>query len=293
MRAFPPRARTVGQRAAPCRALLLLFACAALPVAAEPSVSVAGSSDSLSLIVQDASLRGVLEVVAGHQRLAVEAHAALDETVSVEYLDVPLAGLVRQLLRDYNFTLELTPGADVAGRLWIHPRGTDVRPLAAPLAFGRLSADDPDAALARLARGAADERLDATAVFAAFGGDDSFVALTNALHDPEPAVREEAVAGLADRHPAESVHLLATALGDPSLRVRETALDALADVDNDAAADAIAPLLAAGDPALRRHAIDALGSMSAARAGHLLQQARADADAELAALAAEYLAERQ
>lgn len=300
MRAFPRRVSAGARRAAIAGCALLFFRLAAgfptEPGAPERSVTVGGTRDALTVIAEEASVRDVLRYVAHHQRLTVEAHVALDDIVQVEILEQPLADVIRRLLRDYNFTLVLDArGGDAAsGRLWVHPRSEAAsRRLAQAEVFGASGIDDRDAALARLAAGSDAERLEGAAVLAAWGGDEAFVALANALGDADPDVREEALVGLADHFPDASVPLVGAALADGDGAVREAAIDALADIGGDAAVAALAALLDSPDPGRRRRAVEALGEIESASATTWLERASVDPDAGVRETALAYLAERR
>lgn len=272
-----------------CTLCACLLACSA---AADPSVTLAGNSEELTLVAEDVELRDLLEYLAFHQGLVVEAHAGLEGRITARFVEEPLAAVLRRLLSDHNFTLALGPAG---GRLWIHPRaGSGDAPRSRPLVLGsRPSIDDPEAALDRLARGAAGTRLDAVTVLAAWGGDSAFEALAGALADPHPAVREEAVAGLGASARPEAVHLAAQLVADPNEHVREAAIDALSDIGTSAAVERLSSVLANGDAVTRRLAVDALGNIESAEATAALRAARGDPDARVRTLAGEYLAERR
>ncbi len=297
MRAIPRRASAGTARAAAGCALLFLLLSAGVAAdrgAPERSVTVGGTRESLTVIAEEASLHDVLSYVAHHQRLAVEAHVALDEAVRVEIVEQPLPRVIRRLLRDYNFTLVLDPdGGSRGGRLWVHPRAdAATRRLPQAELFGASGADDRDAALQRLAGGSDAERLEGAAVLAAWGGDDAFVALADALADTNPDVREEAVVGLADHFPDAGVPLVGAALADGDGAVREAAVDALADIGSEAAVAALAALLDSPDTERRRRAVHALGEVESAAATAWLRRAATDPDARVRDTARAYLEER-
>ncbi|MGB5353088.1 MAG: hypothetical protein WBN32_05690 [Woeseia sp.] len=141
MRAAPLRA-VVKQRAIPwCGLLLFLaslfFSPIALAELPDTSVSVGGTRYELTVIAEDASLRAVLEYIAHHQRLAVEAYVPLHEMTSVALIEKPLSDVLRELLRNYSFTLQLSNSDAYGSRLWIYPRDGDITPpLAQPDYFG-------------------------------------------------------------------------------------------------------------------------------------------------------------
>lgn len=141
MRANPRRA-ALKQRAAPGCALLLFcgacFGAAALPDAVpDPSLSVGGTRNELTVIAEDVSLRDVLEYIAHHQRLSVEAHVPLHETITIALIEQPLSDVLGLLLRNYSFALQLSNSDAYGNRLWIYPRDSaETPPLAQPDYFG-------------------------------------------------------------------------------------------------------------------------------------------------------------
>lgn len=130
------------QRASPGRALLiscwcLLMAESGIAMSPDPSVSIGGDRDELTLIAEDVSLRDVLEYIAYHQRIAVQAHVALRDSISISLVEQPLPAILSLLLRDYSFTLQLCNDEAGVNRLWIYPRDPALTaPLARPDLFG-------------------------------------------------------------------------------------------------------------------------------------------------------------
>jgi type II secretory pathway component HofQ len=140
-RAIELRARS-RQRATPGRVLLLFCGCLLLAKSGtammpDPSVSIGGDRDELTLIAEDVSLRDVLEYIAHHQQIAVQAHVALRDSISISVVAQPLPAILSLLLRDYSFTLQLSYDEAGINRLWIYPRDPALTaPLARPDQFG-------------------------------------------------------------------------------------------------------------------------------------------------------------
>lgn len=86
------------------------------------SVSIAGTEESMTLIVEDARLRDVLEYLAHYQALLVESCVTLEEQVTLEIVALPLAGVLAVLLQDYDVELAPDDPAALPRRLRILPR---------------------------------------------------------------------------------------------------------------------------------------------------------------------------
>ena len=98
---------------------------------------------------------------------------------------------------------------------------------------------------------------------AQIGGETAVEALRRALHGGTPEMRFQAVAGVAERCPAEAAAELRGFLGDPDGEVRGQTARALASLGDGGSADAIAKLL--DDRAARFEAALALASLGDAR----------------------------
>lgn len=267
----------------------------------ERSVAVAGEGATLTVLASDASLREVINHIALHQQLKVESHSALDESVTTELAGQSLLHILKRLLRDYNFTLQTTAGRmsdgdHVAGKLWIfsrHPHAADVGN--AVDHFGKQMPDDPGWAMQRISSRNNLQRLDATAVLTAFGGDDTFAALAAAVFDADPKVRLEAVAGLGQSHDPAARSLLEQSLLDSDPTVRQSAVRSVAERveagDQAALALLAVPLLDPAEP-LRAVTVDLLADLEGSEATQLLQQALTDPSPRVRTAADQYLAER-
>jgi len=261
-------------------------------------IDVAIHGDCITVLAHDAPVRIILEELAHQLNLVVEAHAPLDEYISLEIRGEPPPTVMRRLLRDYSFTLQYFPVTDAGvaaqrpGRLWIHPQNEQNSGEVAIIArFGVTQTDDTNSAIGRIASAKPAVRLDSVAVLTAFGGDEAFVTLSAAMNDPDPAVREEAVVGIGSNHSATSLHLLQQALADTNPHVRRAAIDALSDTGSENAALLLGPLLQDAETSLRTDAVHALGEIGGPAAGTLLQQALSDEHSSVREAAADYLAE--
>ena len=261
-------------------------------------IDVAIHGDCVTVLAHDAPVRNILEELAHHLNLVVEAHAPLDEHISIEIRGEPPPSVMRRLLRDYSFTLQYFPVTDAGiaaprpGRLWIYPQNEQISDEVKIIArFGVTETDNMNSAIERIASANPADRLESAAILTAFGGDDAFVALTAAMNDPDPAVREEAVVGIGSDYSTTSLHLLQQALADTNPHVRRAAIDALSDTGSDNAALLLGPLLRDAETSLRTDAVHALGEIGGPTAGTLLQQALSDEHGSVREAAADYLAE--
>ena len=262
------------------------------------SIDVAIHGDYVTVLAHDAPVRNILEELAHHLNLVVEAHAPLDEYISLEIRGEPPPTVIRRLLRDYSFTLQYFPVTDAGvaaqrpGKLWIHPQNEQDSGEAKIITwFGATQTDDTKSAIDRIASVKPAVRLDSIAVLTAFGNDDAFTTLTAAMNDPDSTVREEAVVGIGGNHSATSLHLLQQALADTNAHVRRAAIDALSDTGSDNAALLLSPLLQDAETSLRTDAVHALGEIGGPTAATLLEQALGDEQSSVRDAAADYLAE--
>ena len=154
------------------------------------SIDVAIHGDYVTVLAHDAPVRNILEELARHLNLVVEAHAPLDEYISLEIRGEPPPTVIRRLLRDYSFTLQYFPVTDAGvaaqrpGRLWIHPQNEQNSGEVKIITwFGATQTDDTKSAIDRIASVKPAVRLDSIAVLTAFGDDDAFTTLTAAMND--------------------------------------------------------------------------------------------------------------
>lgn len=115
--------RTCVRRLIAALVLLLPVVCVAEDdTAPDRSVSIAGDEDALTVIVEDARLRDVLEFLAHYESLTVESCVPLERQVTVEIIALPLANVLEILLRDFDFELETGSAVQTPRRLRILPK---------------------------------------------------------------------------------------------------------------------------------------------------------------------------
>ncbi len=184
-----------------------------------PVIDVTSQDGLLAVHAVDAPMRDVLEAIAAHSDLEVQAPAPLEQHISFHTEPLTLHSLLSRLLRDQSYLLvqELTPTG--ASRLRI-------------LASRKVSAT---------------ERWQTQPNVAALPGaalrEDAVYALTDArqapdvtllaeyMHDPSQRVRIAAVVALADDASDTALHVLGEALAASDPAVRKHIVDTLADID--------------------------------------------------------------
>ncbi len=215
-----------------------------------PAIEVTTHDGMLTVHAVDVPMRDVLEAIAHHSDLEIEALTPLEQRISFHADALNLHDLLNRLLREQSYLLLQDPTSTRTSRLKI-------------LSSGQVSAAE------------------------------HWQAIPNATALTSVAQREDAVYALADARQAPAVTLLAEYLHDPSRRVRIAAVVALADDASDEALHVLGQALVASGPALRKHIIDTLADIDTPYATELLQQALSDELPLVAAMASEYLAERQ
>lgn len=254
---------------------LLLCTCGVLAQTLPGSVTLAGDRNSLSLIAENVSLAEVVEYLAHQQGLAVESYSALSQTVDVTITDKPLAHVLRRLLGARSFTLLLD--AEGGGRLWIWPCEADGElPSGTPQHFGRG------------VTGAVPDNSGSARGHAALPARDSRGGVPR-----DPTARADALSVLAEQRPEEAVALLRIAVTDSDPVIWRTALEELADIGSTEAVSCLGEQLMAADAKRRRDVVDLLADIDGLPATRLLEQAVADSDPGIRALANQYLAERR
>ncbi len=112
-----------------------------------------------------------------------------------------------------------------------------------------------------------------------------------ALQDPDPAIRQDAVYRLADVSDRPGTPVIGQALTDPDPGVRSAAVEALVGVGGDESARLLAAALNDADPRIRLDAVDALAEVGGPTALLALQQAYVDGDPTVREAAAEAIEE--
>jgi hypothetical protein len=184
-----------------------------------PVVEVTSHEGLLAVHAVDAPMRDVLEAIAAHCDLEIQALAPLEQHISFHTEPLTLHGLLSRLLRDQSYLLlqGLTPTG--ASRLKI-------------LSSRQVSATErwqtsPDvAALPGVA-----QREDAVYALADARESPEVALLAEYMHDPSQRVRIAAVVALADDASDAALHALGEALVASDPAVRKHIVDTLADID--------------------------------------------------------------
>ena len=166
--------------------------------AADPALRVSVEGELVAVHAADVPVHEVLEALARHARLEIRSAAPLERRATLHTAAVPLADVLRRLLRDDSYLL-VEEGAGGRRSLWILPHG-----------------DDGESGGWRSGR-QFDETLDRVIV---------------ALGDPDAGIREEAVLTLGDIGGTEVIPYLSQALTDGAPGVRAAAAAVLDDPDN-------------------------------------------------------------
>lgn len=244
--------------------------------------------DLVRIEADQAPLSAVLDELALRMGVDVTVAPGLGETpvrVDVEAPDLPRA--LPALLRGLDFEARYEPFADGAVRVTAirvapaptggvaAPSGASARGPSPPRSgsvapTGRRDAaedeDDwregsealsQDEALAQLARGSREERVEAIHSIEVEGP--GLRALIDVLaNDGDPAVRTAAAEQLEDADGYAGVEALVAALRDPEVRVVRAAIESLEFAGDESVIPALEPLLDHPDPDVRRDAEDAI-----------------------------------
>ncbi len=238
----------------------------ATPAPAEPTTGSPGTdtvrvqveNGRLSIVARDATLDGVLGLIARRMRIDVRTTASVTGRVTARYRHAALADILLDILHEHSFALLYADGRPSV--LWVVP------------GHALAAASQPDAT-----RGDR-STVDLATLQAAMASDDS-------------RTREEAVESLGHHTSVDSISLLQRALSDDDDDVRRTAIDALRDVGGDAAASVLASTVDHADPVTREDAVYALGDIGGDIAESLLDRFLLDASQHVRSSAREMLAE--
>lgn len=206
------------------------------PVSMTGTNSIECGDGYLSIKVINISMAALLDEVARHCGLTVFAYVALEQTLSMEFKQLPWEQGLRRILRTRSYMLQ-------AETLWVLPQG-DEKYAAQPIATVK-SHDDASALQPLLRSGASEDR-------------------------------EQAVMALGTRAQGSAVAPLRDALSDSSLEVREAAILSLGEIGGSDAAQALTVALRDNNPRIREQTVDALGAVGGPVALELLQLAVRD-----------------
>jgi hypothetical protein len=108
---------------------------------------------------------------------------------------------------------------------------------------------------------ATDETLERLGLFARMGREDAREALVDALDDPDPDVRKQALEALAELGDDDAVDVISPLIEDPEPKVRERLAKELGDTDNPAAGDVLVRLLRDESPDVVEESLKSLGDL--------------------------------
>ena len=264
--------RTGGNSALTVRGACLAAGLAFLLASADGLGQIVIGDDSVSIWVEDRSIRSILEDLSRQSDLVVVSQEALDELVTVHIDEPTLPKAIRRLLRQKSFMLHQvghttgneTPGNLPSTRLWILSSNLSNRKQS-----WKTQASSPHPVTD-----------DGEAI------DYLILAMSNESGD-----REDAMAGLADTGDSDVVETLQHGLSDPDDNVREAAIESLAELGGAESVRALSLVLNDPDAGIRIDAVDALGEIGGAEAIELLEAAMTDENHTVREAAAEWLTE--
>ena len=228
--------------------------------------------ESVSIWVEDRSIRSILEDLSRQSDLVVVSQEALDESVTVHIDEPTLPKAIRRLLRQKSFVLHQvghTAGNEIPG----NPPSTKLWILSSELYDGQHSWRTQTSSPHPVTN-------DSEAI------DYLILAMSNERGD-----REDAMAGLADIGDSDVVETLQHGLSDPDDNVREAAIESLAELGGAESVRALSVVLNDPDAGIRIDAVDALGEIGGAEAIELLKAAMTDENHTVREAAAEWLTE--
>ena len=184
-----------------------------------PVIDVTSQDGLLAVHAVDAPMRDVLEAIAAHSDLEVQAPAPLEQHISFHTEPLTLHSLLSRLLRDQSYLLvqELTPTG--TSRLKILSSRKES-------AAERWQTQTDVAALPGVA-----QREDAVYALTDARQAPDVTLLAEYMHDPSQRVRVAAVVALAEDASDAALHVLGEALAASDPAVRKHIVDTLADID--------------------------------------------------------------
>ena len=284
--------------------LLVLSGLAPLFAGAEEAIndlSVRVADRLVTVIARDVPMHRVIEAIAEQAELRVVQHATLDHSVSLDIENRPLPDVLDAILRGESYQLfqsshdidEARVFDPVPGTLWIFSEGSLLAPAAtvffeAVLLHGSYS--EKKEAIRELKRLATPEAVQALSLalqdydprirdvaleaLASIGSDAALGAIASASLDSNPWIRSEAAVAFSATDSESALQYLRLAMEDPDPRVRMSVVDAYAELPSDEAVTVISRALRDDDPEVRMHAVDALEEVGASVAFDALMRAR-------------------
>ena len=106
-----------------------------------------------------------------------------------------------------------------------------------------------------------EDMLGRLALFAGMGHEEAREALVDALDDPDPDVRKQAVKALAELGDDDAVERISPLIDDPESKVRERLAKELGETENPAAGDVLVRMLRDESPAVVEESLKSLGDL--------------------------------
>jgi hypothetical protein len=240
--------------------------CAEQPIAGD-ALAVVVEADRVSVDAQNVPVCALVSAISREAGLRLEGELTDERPVTLRVERQRLARMLDRLLGDGGYLLVLMEEPSGA-RGWIRLLG------------GSHSASSADSTAT------SDDAAtpDATATVAPPSPD---------VSASSRRARRDAIELAGELDEAAALRVLSNALTDPDTALREAAVEELAAIDTASARELLYAALQDADVDVRLEVVDTLGDSDDARSAAALEQALADADARVREAAAEYLAERR
>ena len=273
------------------------------------NLSVHIDNGLISVTAQDVPIQDLIDEIAAQCDLRLVQYVTLDRVITVSLERQSLPDVLDEVLESDSYQLyqgalhEDDVGNDVPvpGTLWLFSEGSSLAPAAtvfleavilqgswrekkeAIRELRRLGTPDAVSALS-LALSDEDPRV-RDAAFEALSridSDEAVAAAASASVDADPWVRSEAALALSSGSSESAVQYLKLAFKDPDPRVRVTVVQALTDIPGEQAITTLRLALQDEDEAVREHAVEALEEIGGEIAFQALIQARMDENPDAA-----------
>jgi HEAT repeat protein len=254
--------------------VVLLLVTPALVPRTHAAASLEWNGRALSVTAEQASLAELLQALEQATGVEILGADAVDETVSVQFSDLPLDEALRRLLARVNHLLvEDDSPAPGAPRLsvWILGAGSPANRAPAVRIDQRSPQEQPWGPIPDLATEPdAEMRRWVVKRLAERSDPEAFDALRRALEDPDPGVRQDALGALGPYGRTALEPIKALLSREKSATVRAAGLGILAQVAGDEAAPLLRRMLTSRDSRVRLAAVEALGHADEATAREAL-----------------------
>lgn len=263
--------------------LLVLWACGGGSESGSPSMVISLHGDRLTATLRQAPVGVVLAELARQTGIHVHVEgAAAIETVSAEFMNLPLEEGIKRILQGKNYALTYTEEThDKLG-------GAKIVAVLVLAASTESISTSPSSEVAT----GSDPRLGTSEGVqgSAIGDRSALASLLSATHDADPRVRRTAVKSLGDLGNESAVDALGQLLiNDSDKKVRRAATDALAEIGSPQALRALGRALKDQDLVVQRNAAEAIAAIGGEQAQTLLQEASRDQNEEIRRVAVEAL----